>query len=359
MTQALIVNDIHAGPTRAGGTTLASAIALRDYLQVEFRSLIMAHTDKDLVVNGDLLDSFTIDVRELLQVYQTLVEWLHASDEDLYLVRGNHDASAKGQKISSFEFLCNILVNQFPGRVRITHGQLRNLRGDLWAIGHSDNQDLFNMELAKAEEQIDGPATLLLHCNYDNHFAEESDHSLNLSEEAARRLTDKGIQLVLGHEHQKRTIVQPGASIFVAGNQFPSSVSDCLAHGAAQKDGCKYAHILYEDNDLVPLETWSRVGKFIQADWTELDEIEDGQFIRVTGTATAESAAQVISNISKLRQKSKAFVVTNGVKISSGAAFDELGELAAEAVTKFNVKEALFAEFTVEEVRVLEGVLND
>lgn len=358
MTQALIVNDIHAGPTRAGGTTLASAAALRTYLQDEFRQLIMAHLDKDLVVNGDLLDTFTIDVRELLQVYQTLVQWLHAGEGRLFLIRGNHDASAKGQKISSFEFLCNILLSQFPDHVDVTHGKLRHLFGAAWAIGHSDNQDLFDMELEKAVEQIDGPGTLFLHCNYDNHFAEESDHSLNLSEEAARRLTDKGVQLVLGHEHQKRVIKQPGANILIAGNQFPSSVSDCLAHGAAQKDGRKYAHLLSEDGEITPIETWSRVGTFIEADWTELDEVEGGRFIRVTGTASAESAARVISNISKLRQKSTAFVVSNAVKISSGGSFDELGELAADAVTKFNVKEALFAELTAEEVRVIEEVLK-
>lgn len=352
---ALIVNDVHICPTRVAGTTPATAAALRQYIQSSFEDLIFQHLDKHLIINGDLLDGFEIDTKELIQVYDTLVSWAANSSQNskLFMLAGNHDRSAKGSKVSSFEFLCKIVQEASPLGKVVTHvqGELANLYDNVWAIPHCDNQDLFDLELHGALEEITGPATLLLHCNYDNHFAEQSDHSLNLSEDMAQRLIDLDITLVIAHEHQKRVLKK--GKVYITGNQWPSSIADCLGNDA------KYAHILGEVGAISPVETWNADQSFTKVDWTEIATLEgDFDFIRVGGTCSAESAADMISAISKLRQRSKAYVVSNAVRVDGGTEFDDLGSLTFENVSRFNVLEALLEELTEEEGKVVKQLLD-
>lgn len=355
MKPILILNDVHLGVTRVSGTTPATASALKTYLQSMFRDTIMRHKDKDLLILGDLLDGFTIEGRELLEVYQSLAMWLMASGNTLHLVPGNHDVSAKGDKLSSFHFMAEILVAQFGDRVKAYGHEFSEVAEALYTVPHCMNQDLFELELEKALAAP--PGTLLLHCNVMNPFADKADHSLNLQEEWCQRLTARH-HLIVAHEHQRRSISM-GKGISVLGNQWPSSVADCLS--LAGQRGEKFAHVWADGVVRDVIATWVQlddVDGFAEVDWTDLAEAPARGFIRVTGHATAEAAADVITAIAKFRSKSPAFVVTNAVAVEGINNMGALTETSLEAIQSFNVLGALLELLEPEERKTIEEILK-
>lgn len=357
---ALVVNDVHIGVNRQAGTTPASQQALRTYVRDSFGDLIFKHLDKDLIIAGDLFDGFTVEIQEILETVFTLSGWLRDSEGRLILIPGNHDIGKRNDKMSSFGFLCSLLTKLRPGRVIVPNGCLTDLGDNIYAIPHCMNQDLFNIELEKALHVPDG--ILILHANVDNGFAERSDHSLNVDSEWLTKLSRRHM-LLFAHEHQGRTITYGGNAIKVLGNQWPSSVADCLSHGEAQKSGRKYAHIVHTDEilngdkfSLEPIETWWRDGDFEEMDWLELRET-GARFIRITGEASSEQAADVINTIARYRQNSDAFVITNGVSIAGVQGMEDLTEIAVSQVRAVNVLEALLEHLTPEEGVVVKELL--
>lgn len=353
--RTLVTSDWHIDCNRVAGTTPASVIALRESLLHGFRTLIMGHTDKDLLIAGDLFDNFTVSTTGILATYKILAEWLNTSSGNLTLMMGNHDSSPKGDKTASFHFLAHILMAQYGDRVVLADQGFQIVKPGLAVISHVANQDCFDLEIEKALELENH--WIVLHCNYENPFADASDHSLNLNEEQTRKLTRKN-RILLGHEHQHRTM-REGRAICM-GNPMPSSIADCLAHGTAQKDGKKYAWILDEEGNLDTVETWNRKGSFEQLDWREVWLVtlpETVKFIRVTGTATAAQAADVISAIAKFRQASDAFVITNGVTIEGIAGMTSDAEISYENVKSFDVLKALLEMLDEREQAAVQELL--
>lgn len=355
MKPLLVINDVHLGVQRVAGTTPASQSEVRKYLELSMFELTHSHLDKDLCILGDLFDGFTIDYPTLLEAYHNLSSWLNRSEGDLLLVAGNHDIGKRDDRLSSFDVLAELLVSRFSrDRVKVIRDGLYSC-GNVHIIPHCMNQDLFNLELEKARNVDSG--FLLLHANVDNGFAEESDHSLNVDGEWLARLSKKH-QLLFAHEHQHRTLKVEGGkfAVTVLGNQWPSSVSDCLAHGEAQKDGRKFAHVIHSNGSIEPIETWRRDGDFEQIDWEHLTECP-ARFIRIIGEATAEQAADVVNAVSKYRQRSNAYVVSNGVKIGGAEGMDELAEMTFEKVTSFDVLGALLEQLEPKEQKVVKELL--
>lgn len=350
----LVTSDLHLGVRRASGTTLQSQAELGDYLHTEFRKLIMQHTDKHLILNGDLFDAFSIDTLDLIKCFNTLSEWLDTCHNSLTLIAGNHDLVPRANKVSSFELLGHVLTSQYGSRVRVVDWDdgFTKLAPGIFAISHCPNQDLFDAEIEKAIASEDS-GYLLLHCNYCSTFAEHSDHSLNISPEQVNRLKDRW-RLVLGHEHQGRTL--PHA--FIIGNPFPSSVSDCMAHGSAQRDGLKRALIIEDDLGYSEVQTWDALGSFTKMDWRNLEPTVH-QFIRVEGTATADEAQAVINAIATYRNQSKAFVITNAVKVEGSPDFDNLAEMSFDTVKSFDVLQSLLAELNEDEAKLVKELLSD
>ena len=172
-------------------------------------------------------------------------------------------------------------------------------------IPHVPNQELLESNL-EAALQIEGLHTLFLHCNFDNHFAAQTDHSLNLSAERAQQFAEKGAQLVLGHEHHGRHL----GNARIIGNQIPSSIVDCLDPNKVKQ----YAVLEGREltlHDFMPVED-----VFAEVDW-QAETLPDKQFIRVTGEATYEQASEVVQRIAEWRKSSDAFVITNAVKVGT------------------------------------------
>lgn len=354
----LILNDIHLGFSRAAGTTPASREKLRTYLFESLRQTLAETCEKHLLVNGDLFDGFEIDPRDWVATYQILSDWLGTRGDFLTLVAGNHDWSPKGSKVSSFEMLAEVLTGQFPYRAKVVGiDQWTQVEPGVIALAHCSNQDIFNLKLEEIEKNLldlpdsdTNPVHVLVHANYDNNFAVESDHSLNIDREMARRITAAGCKLVFAHVHQARTTL--AGKVVILGNQWPTSVADCLGNDR------KFAHIL-RDGSITPVETWAAdgvVGSFKEIDWRELAE-SNADFVRVTGQASSNEASEVINAISQFRQKSECFVITNAVRID-GVAEAEALPATFEAVKKFDVLDFMSKHLDPDEMTVVKELLE-
>ena len=352
---SLIISDTHIGVQRAGGTTPQSQQALRDYLRNSLESLL-ATENEWVVVNGDLFDKFTVDTSEVLLTCEIFYRWLgERPSAKLTLISGNHDWSPRGHEVSSFHLLVAMLQMSSVGhRVLIrdhtngfsTAGAIGCL--NVFCIPHMPNQALFDAEIQSAAATPGKDWYLLLHCNYKNTFADHSDHSLNLSDDQVGALMEAGWSLIIGHEHIGYSL--RGGRVLVVGNQFPSSVSDCLSNQT------KHA-VRLTDKGLELVQTWSRDGFYLEVDWRQIEEGAGADFIRVTGEATSAEAAEVIKAISTLRQTSDAFVITNAVKV---AGHDMSGEKAAESIENlkaFDVLSAIYENLNEAEVDTVRGLL--
>lgn len=352
----LILNDLHVGASRKAGTTPASQAALTEHVRQHFEALINATDEDHIVINGDLFDGFEVPGTDLIRTFNVLDHWFMKSRQaqHLTLIAGNHDYNPRGDKVSSFHLLAHFLKVRRGMSVDVidhTRGFSR-VADRVWAIPHVANQDIFDIELHKALDAAGDGDFLLLHANYNNNFAVEADHSLNVSKEAADLLISAGWTLILGHEHQAK--LAPG--IVIPGNQVPTSVADCL--------GCKGKNYLTLSGKETQLKEWLNLEEdkvFTRIDWHDIQELDADsgyRFIRVEGTATAEEAAEVVDAVARFRAKSQAYVVTNAVKVEGVAAFDELAEMSLEQITAFNVLDALCETLTPEESAVVMELLK-
>lgn len=344
----LVLNDIHIGFRRSGGTTPASQETLRTYLFSAFRNTLGESKEKVLAIVGDLFDGFDIDPRDWMETFVILNTWLSAGRE-LILVAGNHDWSPKANRISSFEMLAQVLQSQ--------HGEACSLVGiDEWAyfdndcfLAHCSNQDVFNAKLDAVWAGVQTGDRVFIHANFDNNFAAQSDHSLNVSRDQAKAFHLKGATLYFAHEHQART--QMKGEVVVLGNQWPTSVMDCM------NNEHKFAHVFH--GSVTPIHTWSAESEtgFMDVDWREIHEplIKAG-FYRVTGKASANEASEVINAIAKFRQKSEAFVITNAVKIEGITEADELPE-NFEAAKRFDVLDYIRQHMDADEMLAIEKLM--
>lgn len=344
MKPLYVINDTHCGAIRSGGTTPRTAFALREYILELFQNLLKQAEDGDLMILGDLFDTFNVPYTDLFAVYDMLLSWLEETGNRLILVAGNHDLSKTSATMSSFQFLCRLLKHR-AGVIIVDGGPgLITMDGfSSYVIPHMANQELFDIELAKVPK-VD---YLFLHCNYDNKFAQQSDHSLNLSLEHARKLSVG--KIVIAHEHQRKMALS--GKVMIPGNQIPSSVADCL--GNEQKFMVK---ITAEKFELVPV--WEAKGSFQRVDWHELQTVDPAaQFVRVEGEASASEAPAVVSLISKLRGQHKGFVITNAVKIEGRV--DEETSLSLEQIQSYNVLEALLKRLKPEWQTKVRQLMED
>ncbi len=313
-----------------------SAKALRQYAINQLCGMLN-DIDTDLAFNGDMFDGFQVPLSDALQVLQLLQGWL-AKGHHLYLIPGNHDLSSDSSRLSTFEFVSKVLLGASE---QVTYHQGAGwLREGVYAISHVPNQDLFDLELSRVPECD----YLLLHCNYDNGFAKEQDHSLNLSSEAIAKLPAK--KIIMGHEHQAGT--HNNGKVVIAGNQFPMSVSDCLGKSH------KYRLVLSDDGVEV-VKSWDK-SNYVEVDWKEA-ATANAQFIRVVGSADETEAVAAVDAVAKLRRISDAFIVGSAVRIGSGEELDMAEALASvEDVRAFDVMAMLKELLKPEQVAVLENL---
>ena len=327
-----ILNDIHAGVIRSGGTTPSSALALRQHVIDELEKLL---PDSDLMILGDLFDKENVPIVDLLKVYDLFMDWL-LKGYKLYLVAGNHDLSKTSSVISSFDMLGGLLYKLYPSQVRVIKEAQMTEYG--YVIPHVANQDLFNLEL----EKVPACDYLFLHVNYDNKFAAQLDQSLNLSKQQASALPVQ--RIISGHEHHQRIL----GKLIYPGNQICTSISDWGV-------GDDRAFIELRDKpELISYKCKELLFDAIQ--YTELSKYSgSAKFIKVLGRVKPEESASVVTAISKFRQRSEAFIVSNAVEIESEDETESFKEALTE-IKSFNVWGSLQKFLTEEEFKILESL---
>ena len=67
----IVIHDLHLGVQRSAGTTPASATALTIWMQQQFDS-ILDRVNEDLVILGDLFDTYQVSLRTVLATYTSL-----------------------------------------------------------------------------------------------------------------------------------------------------------------------------------------------------------------------------------------------------------------------------------------------
>ena len=276
---------------------------------------------------SDLFDTFFVDGETFITAYDTFAGWL-GNTRRLVLVRGNHDISKDTTKQSSLDVLARVLINQFGHRVGyVTEPTMVT---EALVIPHLPNQSLFDLEIERAPKNL--PA--VLHANYNNPFAIEKDHSLNITAEQAS-LFD---YVVMGHEHAKRDL--PGVDIF--GNQWPSSIADCLGQKA------KFAHHWLPGEAVQPIKTWDS-DEYEEWGWAATG-LPGGRFVRVVGEAPAEAAADVLDTINRVRAKTDAFIVSNACVVA-GVDMSICEQAVTQGVQDFDVMKLFYENLSQESAR--------
>lgn len=323
----VVINDVHISSRRISGTTISSAEALRQFTLTSLEEFLST-VQEDLLIAGDLFDGFNISNTDLLATYKIFDRWL-ARGFRLVALRGNHDCSNNSALISSFDLLGALLGDR---ALFVTQPMLLD---NMYLLPHARNSDEFSLWLSRVPEC----KYAIIHANYDNHFATQSDHSLNVSEEQAKAMPVE--KLVFAHEHAPRTALR--GKVFILGVQFPTSVSDCLSKSDL------HAHRL--GDTIEKLKTWD-AANYAELDWQNLIP-SDAQFIRITGKATSEQGADVADAVAKYRRASTAFIVSSAVKVGE----DRQGETVAQTLEDLrgvNVMELLREYVTPEEMTILE-----
>lgn len=356
----LVVNDLHIGARRAAGTTPASAAALRQCIVDAFSNLTSSRLSKEVVVNGDLFDSYDIPHNDLLGAYAACAAFL-LQDEGhrLHLLPGNHCLSKSSTDLSSFELMGRFLVGRFGAQVSYhDRGGWIDESNGVYAIPHLVNQALFDQALQEVPAET---KFLLLHCNAMSPFAEHSDHSLNLGREQALELIRRGATIILGHEHHRRDLM--GGKLIVVGNQFPTSIADCVTPEGRASTGKDC--LVIDGGEVKRVPTWTPADTygFHPVDVQSL--MADGcaaysdllGFVRVTGEVEAEQAADALRAISRLRQTCNAFVVGNSIKVRHGG--EEIEDIldGVEDVRKVDVVSMLMEALTEEQREAVRALL--
>lgn len=335
-----ILNDTHIGTKRMAGTTPASQLALKQWTCNNLAKQLSVANGQDILILGDLFDSFSVDLSDVVSVFHIFVDYCSRfPSATLRVAAGNHDLSKTSSTMSSFLALKGLLKHNKQIQF-ITEPTMTSYG---YVIPHLVNQEVFSAALANV------PATeyLFLHCNYDNGFAAQSDHSLNLSAEVADSLPVKYI--IMGHEHASRQL----GKLWIPGVQWPTSVSDCMACAPTfnittlTKKGPKFSLSVVDDSEPA---IYGEVKVFDDSSVTP-----DDKFIRVVGTLEKSRLEEALKWVNNLRKNHNAFVITNAVKFVDGEDTFTLDSVGAEVKT-FDVLSAVRETLTTSELEILDSV---
>lgn len=283
-------SDPHIGLVRNSHTTVQSRAALRQELFRTAARLIEITGSDQLFCLGDLFDTDTNDEATILQGAEIV-------NRCTMVLGGNHDLPNREGKLSSLQLLDQVILHKIVCGSTDEPGFGRGINPSVYFVPHMATQELFEQSLREAcadaaslKEAYPGhPFILCLHCNYNSGLI-HNDASLNLTKEKADELLEVFEYVLLGHEHESRTL--HGGKLIILGNTHPTSFSDISDKYIWEFDGSEFrAHLL-----------WSKADNYGKVDWDhDIDVIPDTvQFIEITGKAPAERLPDIAQNIAKL-----------------------------------------------------------
>lgn len=281
-------SDPHIGTVRNSHTTVQSRAALKFELFKTSARLIEVTGSDPLFCLGDLFDTDSNDEATIMQGADVVKRCTA-------VLGGNHDLPNREGKLSSLQLLSSVI----PGRIVCGStdepGYMLYITAEavVYMVPHMATQDLFDLSLSEvlgaASQVVDRSKVLCLHCNYNSGLI-HNDASLNLTREKADELLEVFDYVLLGHEHEHRTL--HGGKLIILGNTHPTSFSDISDKYLWEFDGSGFRpHLL-----------WSRSDGYLNMDWEQgSDELHDTvQFIEITGKAPAERLPDIAQGIASL-----------------------------------------------------------
>lgn len=313
----LIISDTHFGLTRKTGVTAESLVQYENDKIYDLALLMAQHEDKEVIIAGDLFDSNRVALHVVLQVATALL----AHPKKVWVIAGNHDLSKNTLKMSSLTFMAEWLKMHSTNvevvfEPTIIFDQSWKNNG-LMLVPHMSNQTLFDEVIEATETDA-----LITHCNYENNFAVEKDHSLNLTKAQAKKFK----MVISGHEHNARTI----SNVHMIGSFTPCNVGEAAVQ--KQSNILNPATLL-----LAPMITG--LHGYEEIHWKNLNGPVLVGFLKIVGEATAAEAPTVLSKIAALRKASPSscYMIQNAVTVES----IELGDLEGASFESVDTMELL------------------
>lgn len=308
----LIIADLHQGLNRKTGVTAESLEEFENDKINNLSALMVQHEDKEAIIAGDLFDSSRVSLHAVLQVATVLLK----HPKKVWIIAGNHDLSKNTLKMSSLAFLSEWLKMQDTNVEVIFKPTPIGASHEILAVPHMPNQGLFDEVLSASS----GFSTLITHCNYENNFAVDKDHSLNLTKKQASKFK----MVISGHEHNKRTV----GNTHMLGSFAPCNVGEAAVE--------KVSHVF--DPEALSLEPVGQSSHTYQEiHWHDIEAALSVGFLKVIGEATAAEAPTVLSAVAALRKTSPAYMIQNAVTVQT----IELGEIEGASFDSVNTMELL------------------
>jgi DNA repair exonuclease SbcCD nuclease subunit len=308
----LIIGDVHQGLNRKTGVTVQSLESFEGDKALALMRVMGDNRDKEVIIAGDLFDSSAVSLISIVRMVRTLT----AHPRKVYVIAGNHDLSKDSTKLSSL-LMFKEWVESMESNVEVVLAPLEIEEGT-WLLPHQVNQEAFDRKLLLL--QSEGAKVVVTHCNYENNFAVEADHSLNMTKEQATMFDI----VVSGHEHNARTL----GNVSMIGSFLPCTVDEASVD----------KHCLILEGTLI--EKYEHCDQteccwYEEVDWHDLEDYAtEAGFIKIVGTATSEEAALALNAVAAFRKQSHAYMIRNavvlekvGLEVLEGEALDNIDAL--------------------------------
>lgn len=332
----VFTTDYHIGKSTRTNTTLSSRERLKRTNIEVLNAILDRHPADFRIMLGDLFDSARVSPEDE-------IHGAKLAAKNRIVLSGNHDMVPQKDKASSFEAVGilsseeSFLANDF-GEAKVYTRSCA--RVTYTAVPHCANQELFNRILKEvAPDTSSRKQILLLHCNYNNGFAQDIDAALNLEKVQAEEILDRGFDYILiGHEHQAATHL--GGRVKIVGNQQPLSFSDI--------NGKNKTYLVYDDktDEWIERLSWDAQKAFeLKVENTpnlfnEQDIPQGVEFLTITGELPREKAAKLQRKIGSLWSNGELFAIRSLVNYTQGekalnatTTLDNLEEEIAKTLT--------------------------
>lgn len=374
----LFCTDFHEGLTRVENTTSESAVRLQAEIHRRALKVVVdAKKRGSVVINGgDLFHKHSNPeaiIKQGLEVAK-LCNVVLAGNHDVINIKGSVSSLDLVAAATHEEALDDIVIRSpNPSESYFDTRLLDEYAGGgsglyLYSVPHCFTQELFEKSVRDAAAhagQSIGRKIMLLHCNVGTGFGHLEDHSssLWLTEELQDLVRDHFDLVMIGHEHDPRTIgslTDPRGAIVVMGNLFPVAFGEISDRFVYEVDT--------ETLEVEPIQifdaesAWAVIGA---DDLIHVDGVwpmEGVQFIDIEGEIEQENYGKLGRALGKLwKANPDALMVRNGATIirpegaEDNSALEQMMQTLPERVRAEAIKAGFETEYLELEKEVDHG----
>lgn len=310
-----VCGDVHLGRTFRTGVPLHRLGDREQMVWDQFEDELSIEADVTIIM-GDLFDKFVVPPEVVLRAYHLLLD--AQKHRDIYILRGNHDASRDSQKVSSFELLTNLfdgrgLAVEFIDQAYylLTNHKVFMLCG--WQPFTSAADGITTLGVNHWGKPV---VAAFGHWDVTQHG--QDDHNLI----PLPQLADLGVKRVFtGHIHKADNFTRNGIEVTVVGSMQP------YAHGEETEDSALYMTMTPADADIC---LNSNEAAFCSTNVRIL--LADGEEYTREFNCLSKTFKRTLSGVAKVDEE--------GNPVAAYDTFD-LRTMISTTLTEFGVSEAL------------------